>query len=316
MCMDNRGRTCTFREMALRAAQLLMLLGTVRAASSTGAAGLKWVRVNVPQYRVPGETAQLQCDYDLGDDALYAVKWYKDHEEFYRFVPKARPQEHAYEVEGVHVDMSKSDSRKVVLHPVSWKTSGLFRCEVSAEAPSFASAQSEARMEVVSLPEEDPVISGVEMQYQIGDEINLNCTAGKSHPASLLHWYINEQQIRTPEALIQYPPQYHQQGLVSSTLGLRFKLSTDHFRGGSMRVKCVASIAPLLYSDRESVVQTQSLPIRDMREALLLGEWSSRGHTGMHAFIHTSHRTVRSSTGKPAGALLVPLLIVGVLLAT
>lgn len=45
--------------------------------------------------------------------------------------------------------MSKSDSRKVVLHPVSWKTSGLFRCEVSAEAPSFASAQSEARMEVV-----------------------------------------------------------------------------------------------------------------------------------------------------------------------
>lgn len=45
--------------------------------------------------------------------------------------------------------MSQSDSRKVVLHDVSWKTSGLFRCEVSAEAPSFSSAQSEARMEVV-----------------------------------------------------------------------------------------------------------------------------------------------------------------------
>nr|CAI5818842.1 unnamed protein product [Callosobruchus analis] len=44
---------------------------------------------------------------------------------------------------------SKSDSKKVVLHSVSWKTSGLFRCEVSAEAPSFASAQGEARMEVV-----------------------------------------------------------------------------------------------------------------------------------------------------------------------
>ncbi|KAJ8948468.1 hypothetical protein NQ314_008403, partial [Rhamnusium bicolor] len=81
--------------------------------------------------------------------------------------------------------------------------------------------------------------------------------------------------IQKPEALIKYPPYPHQKGLVSSTLGLRFKLSDHHFRGGSMRVKCVASIAPILYrSDRESVVQTQSLPIKDMREALLLGEWS------------------------------------------
>lgn len=59
-----------------------------------------------------------------------------------------------------------------------------------------------------------------------------------------------------------------------------------------MRVKCVASIAPILYrSDRESVVQTQSLPIKDMREALLLGEWSSLVASGMHAiyiFSHTS----------------------------
>ncbi|VEN51559.1 unnamed protein product, partial [Callosobruchus maculatus] len=117
------------------------------ALSSTGNSGLKWVRVAVPQYRIPGESATFHCDYDLGNDTLYAVKWYKEHEEFYRFVPKARPQKTWYKVEGVHVDTSKSDSKKVVLHSVSWRTSGLFRCEVSAEAPSFASAQSEARME-------------------------------------------------------------------------------------------------------------------------------------------------------------------------
>ncbi|XP_049818842.1 uncharacterized protein LOC109596567 isoform X2 [Aethina tumida] len=244
-----------------------ILSSIVTGAVSSGP-GLKWVRVNVPQYRVPGETAMLQCDYDLGNDTLYAVKWYKEHEEFYRFVPKARPQANWYKVEGVHVDMSKSDSRKVVLHPVSWKTSGLFRCEVSAEAPSFASAQSEARMEVVSLPQEDPVITGVLMQYQIGDVINLNCTSGKSHPASVLHWYINEQQIQTPEALIQYPPDHHKQGLVSSTLGLKFTLSSRHFLGGSMKVKCVASVAPILMRGDRDVVQ--NLPIKDMREALLL----------------------------------------------
>lgn len=68
--------------------------------------GLKWVRVNVPQYRVPGETAQLQCDYDIGNDTLYAVKWYKEHEEFYRYVPKARPPATSYKLEGIHVDVS------------------------------------------------------------------------------------------------------------------------------------------------------------------------------------------------------------------
>ncbi|KAG5894769.1 hypothetical protein JTB14_005205 [Gonioctena quinquepunctata] len=230
--------------------------------------GLKWVRVNIPQYRVPGETAMLQCDYDLGNDTLYAVKWYKDNEEFYKFVPKARPQASWYQVEGVHIDMTKSDSRKVVIHPVSWKTTGLFRCEVSAEAPSFASAQGEAKMEVGELPTENPEITGVEEDYQIGDEINLNCTSGMSHPASILHWYINEQQIQKPEALIQFPAEHHQNGLVSSVLGLTFRLSSHHFRGGSMRVKCVASMMPMFYqSDRESVVQTQSLPLR---EALLL----------------------------------------------
>ncbi|CAH1131829.1 unnamed protein product [Ceutorhynchus assimilis] len=232
--------------------------------------GIKWVRVNVPQYRVPGEIAQLQCDYDLGDESLYSVKWYKEHEEFYRYVPKSRPQSISYKVEGVNVDMNKSDSRKVVLHSVNWKTSGFFRCEVSAEAPSFASSQSEARMEVVSLPEEDPIISGVEEQYQSGDEINLNCTSGRSRPASILHWYINEQQIQKSEALMQYPIEHHAQGLVTTTLGLRFTLSNRHFLGGSMRVKCVASIAPVLFSeDTETVVKTVPV-MRDMREALLL----------------------------------------------
>lgn len=48
---------------------------------------------------------------------------------------------------------------------------------------------------VTDLPEEDPKISGVEMQYQIGDEIDLNCTSGKSHPPSVLHWYINDKEV-------------------------------------------------------------------------------------------------------------------------
>uniref|UniRef100_A0A6P7FGR0 Uncharacterized protein LOC114329991 n=1 Tax=Diabrotica virgifera virgifera TaxID=50390 RepID=A0A6P7FGR0_DIAVI len=75
-------------------------------AAATISSGIKWVRVNVPQYRVPGETAMLQCEFDLGNETLYSVKWYKDHEEFYRFVPKERPQANWFEVEGVNVDIT------------------------------------------------------------------------------------------------------------------------------------------------------------------------------------------------------------------
>lgn len=40
-------------------------------------------------------------------ESLYAVKWYKDNEEFYRFVPKANPQKQSYRVDGVRVIVSR-----------------------------------------------------------------------------------------------------------------------------------------------------------------------------------------------------------------
>lgn len=42
-----------------------------------------------------------------------------------------------------------SDSTRVMLRGLTLKSSGLYRCEISAEAPSFASVQGEGRMEVV-----------------------------------------------------------------------------------------------------------------------------------------------------------------------
>lgn len=40
-------------------------------------------------------------------EALYAIKWYKDNEEFYRYVPKTRPPKTSYRVDGVRVIVSK-----------------------------------------------------------------------------------------------------------------------------------------------------------------------------------------------------------------
>lgn len=47
-------------------------------------------------------------------ESLYAIKWYKDNEEFYRYVPKARPPKTSYRVDGVRVivSMRENSARK------------------------------------------------------------------------------------------------------------------------------------------------------------------------------------------------------------
>lgn len=49
---------------------------------------------------------------------------------------------------------------------------------------------------ILDLPKDGPHISGEEKLYQVGDDISLNCTSGKSFPASQLQWFINDQAVR------------------------------------------------------------------------------------------------------------------------
>lgn len=47
--------------------------------------------IDVPEAVAVGSTVTFTCKYDLGSDVLYAVKWYKGKNEFYRFLPKELP---------------------------------------------------------------------------------------------------------------------------------------------------------------------------------------------------------------------------------
>lgn len=65
----------------------------------------------------------------------------------------------------------------------------------------------------------------------------------------------------------------HTHGLLTTTLGLRLLVTGNHFMDGQMRVRCVASVSPVLWTgNRESVVQRVP-PLIDNREALLLGKF-------------------------------------------
>lgn len=68
--------------------------------------GLRDVRVTVPLAVRRGDNAQLICTYDLENDTLYSVKWYKGRREFYRYLPKENPAMKLFTVTGITVDVS------------------------------------------------------------------------------------------------------------------------------------------------------------------------------------------------------------------
>lgn len=73
---------------------------------AAGSRSLRLVDVVVPALALRGETTTLRCAFDLESDRLYSVTWYKDHEEFFRFVPRARPPQTLHGLEGLVVDVS------------------------------------------------------------------------------------------------------------------------------------------------------------------------------------------------------------------
>jgi len=62
--------------------------------------------VTVPTYVFMGDSVELLCNYDMQMDKLYSVTWYKDNEEFYRYVPTSNHLKHSYSMDGITVDVS------------------------------------------------------------------------------------------------------------------------------------------------------------------------------------------------------------------
>ncbi|XP_031340523.1 uncharacterized protein LOC116168683 [Photinus pyralis] len=116
-----------------------------------GSRSLKGVRLTVPRAVRAGHSVTLGCDYDLEDAPLYSVKWYRGTDEFYRYVPKEEPPTRVFPQGGLHVDVSVSNARKVTLLSVARPLSGVFQCEVSADAPLFHTEVRAAPMTVVDL---------------------------------------------------------------------------------------------------------------------------------------------------------------------
>ena len=129
----------------------------------TGCESIHLEAVLVPQYRYRGNNASLLCKYELeSNEELFSLKWYKEDTEFYRHTPpdplsqpppmttygqppqfnrKSFPsQRHmqntglvqTWPVPGIKIDEENSRPQHVILKRVTFKSTGTYRCEVTA----------------------------------------------------------------------------------------------------------------------------------------------------------------------------------------
>ncbi|XP_063866373.1 uncharacterized protein LOC135103706 [Scylla paramamosain] len=263
----------------LRNHNLLALLVLMVFASVKGCLGLRVRQVVVPSHEVKGKKVDLECRYDLEGDKLYSVKWYKGIKEFFRYVPADNPPIQVFSLPGVSVDTDKSNSKKLTLKEVSLKTSGKYKCEVSAEAPSFHTDSGTGQLLVVHIPEKNPDITGIRSKYQVGDVVQVNCTSSPSWPAAALLWYINDEPAEM-SSLVDYAPITNEKGLETSILGLHFRASSNHLKHGMLKLRCTATIAAVYYRENTCTAGTSVSQLSDIHEirSLLDG-----GATSLHA---------------------------------
>ncbi|RWS26363.1 uncharacterized protein B4U80_01213, partial [Leptotrombidium deliense] len=109
---------------------------------------IRLIHVHVPSYVILGESVWLNCSYDLESDQLYSIKWYKNNSEFYRFLPTDDPPGQKYRADGVYLDLTKSTFGNISLSRTDSNSEGIYRCEVSAEAPTFQTVKGQRALKV------------------------------------------------------------------------------------------------------------------------------------------------------------------------
>ncbi|KAJ6222712.1 hypothetical protein RDWZM_001257 [Blomia tropicalis] len=259
----------------------------------TGSNALRITLLDIPSPLVMGESAELTCNYDLDDHTLYSFKWYKDGFEFYRYVPRDYPQIQYLKIAGINVDVRKSTKKSVFLHSVNLATRGKYRCEISAEAPSFITAAKEGFLDINVLPTQGPKIVAEQSLYTVGDEIVVNCTSDRSNLEIYLNFTINGEPISNSiDYELTFWTQLHADSLKTAGLSLRFILTTKHFHGGKLKLKCISTMS------RYNLANEANLLLTDYNYRPEPIQFISSESQGMEQFYESFIETVYKQTSK------------------
>jgi len=222
-----------------------------------GLGSLQMEDVTVPQPLLLGQRASLSCRYNLEGEPLYSVKWYHNGREFYRHMPRLDEWTPVFPVTGISILSHKSsNSLSTVVLRVGLHTGGVFRCEVSSEAPHFDTAVKAVQANVSAIPH-GPHISGLSSSYRPGDTVMGTCKTTGALPSPTLIWYINGAPIthgsieRQGGGTVSLSQRVDLEGLEDSFLTITFKLRNDHFKGNRLKLKCVAMVGDFFLKTNE-----------------------------------------------------------------
>ncbi|OXA57048.1 uncharacterized protein LOC110846893 [Folsomia candida] len=202
---------------------------------------LRLENVSIPQYGIKDGGVTLGCFFDLEKDTFLVLKWYKDGHEFFRYSEQSTPFILTFPIDGVFVEITQSNMNQVVLRNISLRSSGSYRCEVSADLPSFRTLSQSGELFVTAPPRDLPHIDCHPPLIQQGDVLKCNCTSYASKPAASLMFYLNEGKANFGD-MIEYLPALEPYGLETSILGLEFQVEVMHLKNGALRIKCTATI--------------------------------------------------------------------------
>ncbi|XP_072398010.1 uncharacterized protein [Diabrotica undecimpunctata] len=164
---------------------------------------LRLTRMDAPPVADLRQNMTLDCHFDMGNEDLYAVKWYKDDQEFFRYMPRGQQKTLLFPVPGVQVRSSETDCSqvrcKITLSGLSRiHSSGAYRCEISSEAPAFRLASETHNVTVAAIPQANPKIDGLVKSYIEGDNFSVKCTSDYADPEPILTWKINGNDVSIP----------------------------------------------------------------------------------------------------------------------
>ncbi|KAK1130885.1 hypothetical protein K0M31_017189 [Melipona bicolor] len=250
-------------------------LKKIQSVMSGGGASIQLLKLDVPKTVDPRwEKVVLRCEYDLGGEELYSVKWYKDGAEFFRFMPSSMPAGRDFSVDGVYVDVNKSDSKQVTLlgqannRRGKVNLTGSYGCEVSSEAPSFLTIYGETNMSVAIPPKERPSLRGLRPSYEAGETLQAECSSAASYPPARLVFILNGKEVK--QMLTRELPSSSstEDTMVSSTrLGLTLRLERHHFPGGTLTLGCQSTLPGIVGARALERTETATLAASNQRLA-------------------------------------------------
>ncbi|XP_035706642.1 uncharacterized protein LOC110849143 isoform X1 [Folsomia candida] len=206
--------------------------------------GLRDVRLEAYRYTRLGEEITLRCSYDLEAGTLYAVKWYRGVEEFYRFIPKELRPKQVFPGTGISVDYFRSDDHHVLLRNASFETSGKYKCSVSIEG-NFQTISDSKEITVVVIGYDAPSLVLRDLHYEPGSPGEATCRMHRTSPPVNMTWFINNEEV-TKRVITRTEPDEEDDRISSTISVIYFTLPTSSY--GPTFIKCRATLYDI-YAD-------------------------------------------------------------------